>query len=408
MGVSLRPNRPSLLLPAALLAFPTLVGGCAPAPRASADDALLVRRGSLQADVLLTGELKARQAENLCVPPVPDWNVMLKWVAEDGREVKAGDPVAELDTTPLVGPLKESLTAASTAAHEIAKLRSEGRAEEIGKLLEVEMRRVEIEKARLDAELPEEVIAVWERQQRQLALARARAGREKAEDALAAARTGSRADVGVQELEHRRALADIDAAERSIASFTLTAPKDGVLLIGDHPWFGRKIETGDMLWEGRVIASLPQLESLRVLAALPDVDDGAIAPGLLAEVVLDSFPDRTYAGRVASVSDVAQESARNSARRSFEVIVDLDRVDVERMLPGQSVKVLVRGRQLPEALLVPREALAFVDGAPRLRTEEGREIEVTLGPCSSRECTLASPELPEGTRLARPGSGSPS
>lgn len=402
-------SRKPILGALSAVAFSSLLAACAPSsPAVSADEALQVRRGTLAREVLLTGELRARDAESLSVPPVPEWNVMLKWVADDGREVKAGDPVAELDTTALLGPLRESTTAASTAAHEISKLRSEGHASEIGKALELEMRRVELEKARLDAAVPDEVVAAWERQQRQLALARAAAGREKAEVGLGAAHTAAVADVEVQQLEHHRAMSDISAAERTIASFTLKAPRDGVLILGEHPWFGRKIETGDMLWEGRLIASLPQLETLRVIAALSDVDDGAIAPGQRAEVVLDSFPDRRYGGRVASVSDVAQESAKSSARRSFEVVVELEAVDVERMLPGQSVKVLVHGEELADRLLVPRAALSFAGATPRLFTLDG-PVAVELGPCSSQACVLVAPELAAGTRLLldrREGEGS--
>jgi len=89
-----------------------------------------------------------------------------------------------------------------------------------------------------------------ERQQRRLALARAEAGHEKAEEGLVAARVGARADVGVQELEHARAMSDIEAAERTIDSYTLHAPRDGVLVREVEPGSAADragIREGDMI-----------------------------------------------------------------------------------------------------------------------------------------------------------------
>jgi hypothetical protein len=56
---------------------------------------------------------------------------------------------------------------------------------------------------------------------------------------------------------------------------------------------------------------------------------------------LDAYPELGFAGAVEHVSPIAREMSQQSLRRSFEVGVSFDRIDVSRMLPGMSVRVEV-------------------------------------------------------------------
>ena len=358
-----------------------------------------MERGTFRTEVLLTGSLEAEVADVLSVPKLPEWRVNLKWLAEDGIVVKKGDKVAELDTSQFVQPLLENTLAASSAAHELSRLESETQALIIGNWIELQQRRVEEEKARLDADTAPELVSEWEALERELAWHRARIERVKSSGQLEANEVGAESDRAVQELEYEMAESRIEESQEAIDNLTFRAPRDGVLIIADHPWTKQKLKEGESLWIGRPVASIPDLSTLRVMAQLPDVDEGDVGVGQRVEAVLDSFPDEVYEGEVVNVGEVATEAARNSLIRHFPVTIALDSVDPDKMLPGQSVKVRVLGEERAGVLLVPRGALDPLGEVARLQRADGTVVEVTLGSCNATTCVVEA-GVEEGTAVA--------
>jgi hypothetical protein len=51
---------------------------------------------------------------------------------------------------------------------------------------------------------------------------------------------------------------------RAIAALILTAPQDGILVVGENPRERRKIQVGDGLWPGVVVARIPDLTAIQV------------------------------------------------------------------------------------------------------------------------------------------------
>lgn len=179
---------------------------------------------------------------------------------------------------------------------------------------------------------------------------------------------------------------------------SLKAPRDGMVLVGDHPWEGRKLQLGDSVWVGLAVATLPDLSSMIVQANLSDVDDGRIAPGMEVVCTLDAYPNAPYRGQVTEISPVARESKRSPLLRYFPVRIALDKSDPEHMRPGMSVRVEVLGAEKKDALLVPRAALDFSGGKTRALLASGGAKDVKLGPCGAEECVVLG-GLEEGARL---------
>jgi multidrug efflux pump subunit AcrA (membrane-fusion protein) len=150
------------------------------------------------------------------------------------------------------------------------------------------------------------------------------------------------------------------------------------------------------------VVSLPDLTAMRVEAKLSDVDDGRIAPGQSVACILDAYPDRTFPGHVAEITPVAQEEAGRSLRRAYNVRVELDAADAERMRPGMSVKVEVLPPAQDDVLLAPRAGLDFSGASPRARLVSGRDVDVKLGGCNRDACVVLG-GLDDGARLRLPG-----
>ena len=358
---------------------------------------LRVRRGDFRAEVVLAGELEAARGELLSVPPLPSWQTAIKWIAEDGAQVKAGEPVAELDNSALTNDLDTKRQSAMQATQELQQKESEWEADLEQKELEVQQKKSALDKAILEARVPAELLSGRKYEENQTTLRRATTEHEKAVDVLQSRRTAIAAERENLLLNIGKTQREIAIAEGAINALVLRAPKDGIVVIKDHPWEGRKLQSGDPVWVGFPIALLPDLGTMRVNAALADVDDGKIAPGMPVTVTLDGYPDLQFTGRISSISAVAQESRRQSLRRHFEVLVALDRLDPTLMRPGLSARVVVRRETRPSALLVPRAALDFSGKAPRARVgDEWKDVK--LGPCNAQECVVLG-GLDEGTRL---------
>jgi HlyD family secretion protein len=369
----------------ALLLVCALSLACMDSRAGAAGPALTARRGALRPRLLLTGELAAARALELKVPQTRSSQLQIRWMERDGTPVRAGQRVVDLDNSSFTSELEEKRSSASQAADELARKEAEAESAAAEKAFLVEKYRAEAAKARLRANLPTDIIAAREVQERQLDLKRAETDLAKAEADLDAQRQESAAELKLQRIELEKSRREIREAEKAIAVLSLRAPRDGIVLTGEHPWEGRKVEAGDSVWPGMTVATLPDLASLIVEADLSDVDDGRIAPGMAASCTLDAYLSETFRCRVAEIAPVARERSSSSLRRYFPVRVTLDRLD-RRMRPGMSVRVEVLGPEV-QGLIVPREALDF-SGSPRALLADGGAVPVRLGPCTAAECLV--------------------
>jgi multidrug resistance efflux pump len=341
------PVRGVLLLSAALL-------GCSQPQASAASQAQPAGAPQAAAEqgarrVLLTGELEAVAAESLVVPRVPQWNIALRWLASDGTLVKAGDPVAELDNSNFAADLSEKKLAAARAASTLEHQAALDAITTADKTFALDAAQTALDKARLSAAVDRDALPLRDYQERQVERERAQAALERAQDELAAHRKSSALEAQIHGIALEKSQREIAVAERAIRDLVLRAPGAGLVVVSNHPWFGRKIESGDNVWVGVPLARLPDLSTLQVKARLSDVDDGRLAVGMRAVCRLDAYPELEFPGVVRELSPVAREPSRESWRRSFLVNVTLDQIDLERMRPGMSVRVEVRPDQVVPA-----------------------------------------------------------
>ena len=363
------------------------------------DGALRVVRGDFEDRFVLTGELEAARGDTISVPRVPSWQVGIKWIETDGNEVRQGQKVIELDNSEFTGNLKEKESTAIKARHDLARDEAQKPSDLGDKQLELERKRLDLEKAKIEATVPESLRSRRDYQDKQLALKRAEVEFAKATDDLAALRKAAAADLANLRLALEKAEREIRVAEDAIRTTTLHAPRDGIFLVSEHPWEGRKLQVGDSAWVGMRLATLPDLSSLQAAASLSDVDDGRVRPGQSAVAILDAYPDNPIAARIVEVGHVAQEAAPQSLRRTIRVVAKLERADPGRLRPGLSLRLVVSRERRAGVLLAPREALDLAVPEPRARLASGRFVPVRLGPCNALVCVVED-GLAKGVELS--------
>lgn len=366
---------------------------------------LVVTRGVLEERLLLTGELEADQSEELLAPRTEGWGVAIRWLAEDGVLVRQGEKVVELDNTAVLETISDLELAVITAGTELASQRATSAVAVADKRFEVTTQRIALAKAKLDADISPELVSRRDHQKFQLAVHTATTALATAEDDLRAAQEGARLEEEVKRIALLKAERKLDSARAEVAALSLTAPRDGVVLVGTHPWEGRKLQVGDTVWPGLTVAKLPDLGSMVVKAVQSDVDDGRVRPGLTAQCLVDAWPERPLPAEVLTVSPVAREPEHQSARRFFSVVLRLQGGELQDLRPGLSVQADVLVARHEGELLVPRVALDTSTEPARAWPQGGQAVDVVLGPCDAHQCIVLA-GLSEGDVLAPvPGQG---
>lgn len=369
-----------------------LVAACGRHPLRPASDggvkptALATHEGAFERRLLLTGEIDAVSAADLRVPRVPMGRVTVRWLVSDGALVQAGDKLAELDNANFVAQVRERALTVSQSETELKRQQWQNELEEGDRALEVQRQRTALRRAELDADVPPGILPRRDFLVKQLAVRKAKADLEKAENTLSAQRRTAALDLAVKRIGLEKVQRELHLAEQMIEALTLRAPAAGTVIIGDH-WEGRKLQIGDELPVGHVVARLPDLQQIRVKAWLSDVDDGKVAVGMPAQIFLDASPDRALAAKVLEIAAGAREVSERSLRRVFQVDLAIESTEGEQSRPGMSARVEVIADRRPRAVLVPREVL-LGEGTAVALANGGRQA-ITLGPCDAKACVVS-------------------
>lgn len=211
-----------------------------------------------------------------------------------------------------------------------------------------------------------------------------------------------------------RAQATLDAAdealrqsEQQLANCIIRSPRAGTVVhtplhIGAEY---RTVRVGDMVYKNQPFLEIPDFSNLVVRCAVPEAALSGIAIQSPVTVIPVAFPDLWLKGRVDHVGSMAQaEPGRTEWQRFFSVVVALDDLD-PRLRTGMSATCQVLSYRNASALSIPRRAIQWIEGSPRVRvktpTGKSEEREIQTGRANAREFEVLS-GLVEGDEVLLP------
>ncbi len=130
-------------------------------------------------------------------------------------------------------------------------------------------------------------------------------------------------DLAVFKAQVAQAHAALDALQQQREMMTITAPRDGTVL-------DLVIARGEVASPGATLLTLADLRDMSLTVYVPENRMGDVWPEQPVTVTVDSFPDRSFGGHVAYISDVAEFTPRNVATQEerenlvFAVRIRLD------------------------------------------------------------------------------------
>jgi multidrug efflux pump subunit AcrA (membrane-fusion protein) len=396
------------LIAAACLAAAAACTSASGASDGSPPGRTTVARRSVEDVFLLTGELRAVRSASI-VAPRSEGPLQIRWMAEDGSDVPEGDRVLEFDASTVIQRIEERRLRLRQAENERESRERTLAAEGDRKRVAVDKAEVEEEKARVDAAVPRELRSAVEFRKMQAALLEKQAALEKARLEQRAFEVSARSDLEVARRAEEKVRREVDAAEQTLASMSVRAPRSGVFLVSNFWQWGpegpRKLQPGDTVWPGYGVASIPDPSAMEVAATLSEVDHGRVEVGMKVRCVLDTYPDRVFEGKVEEVRAVAAEPRRLAGglttSSGFPVRISLPGTDPV-MRPGLSVRVEVVRQAWVAALTVPRHAVRFEqDRAVVVRGGRTKPTPVQIAGCTATDCVVES-GLAEGDDVALP------
>lgn len=178
----------------------------------------------------------------------------------------------------------------------------------------------------------------------------------------------------------KRSEARAETARLRFERSEITAPASGVVV-------RRDIEPGEVLGPGNAVALLHETATLRATIGIPETDIAFFSTGSSAEITLDAYPDRSFAGRITYIAPSATRPGRN-----FQAEVEIGNRD-GTLRSGLIVRTRLERRVHEEAVVIARDALVERDGVfHAFVLEDGRAAmrAVSLGPDEGDRVVIAA------------------
>jgi HlyD family secretion protein len=363
-----------------------------------------VRRGEIKKRLLLDGELRAVSSRTIFSSTSEE--AKITYLPTEGTLVKAGDRVVELDNSTILSRITDTEERIIAAENDIDKTKSQHE----GALRDMEVVLSNLwlvyEQSKLDVNIPATVVPRRKYQENQLAYDKGKTEYDNQLAKIEQKKKEQSAELQVKVIEKDKLGVRLNQIKANLASMTLTAPADGMVIYGDHWMERRKIQVGDMVWGGFPLVRLPDLKDMEVLAQVNEVDGPRLSIGQKAQVRLDSYPDTEITGSVKNIAQTAIKASWMAKAKVFLVVIALDSTVPEIMKPGMSAQVVLALNEQPQLLLVPRSAVQFEAGSAQVMRLEGdkdrRAVAVTVLSADPLNYAVADDGvLKEGDRILR-------
>lgn len=316
-----------------------------------------VKLGEFVDSLDIRGEVKALKSVSISAPAEAGDLEIIK-IATDGAQVKKGDLIVQFDKTKTEQDLAQFRSALKSAQAEIEQARAQARLSEEEDVTAVMKARYDVESAKLEAS-KQEIVSNIEGKEAKLKLADAEQKLREAEQKQKSDGAANKAVIENKVQASRKALSDVQRAERALGKMTLNAPSKGMIALVQvwRPDGQAAFKPGDRAWPGAPLAELPDVSTLYVSSRVDETERGRLQTGQLVNVQLDAIPDGQFTGHIGQISTIATTDFTGGwpFPRNFNLQITMDQSDV-RLRPGMTAQMTIVVARIPNAITIPRQA----------------------------------------------------
>ena len=194
---------------------------------------------------------------------------------------------------------------------------------------EVEQRKLDLERA--ERLFSRDAVAAQDRDRAQTAFKRAQAQYKTAQQHLSEVREGSRPEeIAIAHANVKAARENLGLSRINLEYTTLRAPSAGVIAV-------RQAELGEVVSPGTPVVTLTDLEHVWLRAYVAETDLGRVHYGQEAVIRTDTYPGKSYRGRISFIADKAEFTPK-SVQTFKERVTLVYRIKIDVDNPNHELK----------------------------------------------------------------------
>jgi HlyD family secretion protein len=349
-----------------------------------------VARAPLKLTVYATGELRAGRTATLVAPPAGGTLRLVKLIPT-GATVKKDEVVFEIDPSDQEFALAQAKSELAEAEQQIVKMKADAAVKAAEDDVALLTARYDVRRGELDT-AANDLIGAIDAQKNVLTLQEARARLAQLQEDVKERSATNEAALAVVLEQRNKARLAMERAQSIIDGLVVKAPFEGVVAARENRdaagnfFFGQTLpeyRQGDTTSAGRPIADVIESGRMEVRARINETDRDNLQTGQVAKVQSDALPGETFSAKVGALSGLASKGNwwEVTAVRQFDVSFAFDNPD-PRLRAGSTVRLVIDGREIKDALQVPRQSVFEKSGKTFVYARVGdryerREVKVT-------------------------------
>ena len=342
-----------------------------------------VVRGPLKLTVYAIGELRAGRTASLMAPPAGGSLRLVKLLIT-GTPVKKDDIVFEIDPADQEFALQQAKSELAEAEQQIVKIKADSAVQAADDQVALLTARYDVRRGELDT-AANDLIGAIEAKKNVLTLEEARRRLAQLEQDVKSRSATNEAGLAVVLEQRNKAQLAMQRAQTIIDGLVVKAPFDGIVSCKENRdaagnfFYGQALpeyRQGDTTFAGRAIADVIEAGKMEVRAKINETDRDNLQSGQMAKVQSDAVSDETFVAKVGALSGAASRGNfwETTAVRQFDVNFSFDNPD-PRLRAGSTVRLVIDGREIPNALQVPRQSVFEKSGKTFVYARKGDRFE---------------------------------
>ena len=319
--------------------------------------------------------------------------LVITTLIKSGTLVNKGDLLVEFDRQ---GQIKASLDRKAEFLdfeQQIAKKQADHQAARAKDESELKQAENAVEKTSLDMRKNEIVSKIDAEKNRQY-LEEAKANHKQLLETLELKKRAATAELKVLEIQRDRAKAAMLYAQGNSEKMSIRAPLDGLAVVSSI-WKGGRMDEvleGEEVRPGLPILQVVNPALMQVRSRINQADLSYLKVAQPVQVILDAYPELQFKGKLEQIAPIGLKSNFSQKMYTFISLFSIEGSD-PKLIPDLSAAVDVELERIPNAVVLPRDAVASENGQSFVRVKNAFGFDtrkVNLGAMSDVEVVIQS------------------
>jgi RND family efflux transporter MFP subunit len=227
---------------------------------------------------------------------------------------------------------------------------------------------------------------------------------ERTKDSQKAATAKAQSEAEAAEVTEKLEKQTLDRIQAQMGRCVIRAPQDGIVVYYKRPYDdSSRIMLGAVVFFHQPIFTLPDLDHMKVKVKIHESVIKKINPGQSATLQVDALPNVPLTATIKTVGTLASSDGWRQTVKEYLVEADINDMPTSAGLkPGMTAEVKIHVQTIPDALMVPVQAVTEFEGKPVCYVKNGSSAErrsVEVGEANDQYIQIVS-GVTEGEEVA--------